>query len=254
MNINFVKILKIQNGQTLIETLVAIFMLIMGVSAAAGLAIYALNSSTTIVKQIIGNGLAREGVEAVKNMRDTNWLQDTLSTSSCYDYASAQTNAADCYKDWLTQKYCIDPTANNGGNCNGDATTMTYNLSFDASQNPDSGNFWTLNRLWNCTDGTNCYYGLDFDPNVGNSGLYYADNSNINGSSEYYRRIIITKDTSGPFNPANSGGSGQTPGPKLIVKSQVWWVDRKCPRTPIWPGPGQCSVEVQSALTNWKNY
>lgn len=234
-----------QQGQTLIETLVAIFILIMGVSAATGLAIYAFNSSTSVVKQIIGNGLAREGVEAVKNMRDTNWLQDTLVQNGCYDYASSQSNAANCYQNWLSQKYCINPTGNNG-NCNGSATTMNYNLSFNGTADPDTGNYWILNTQRGCTDGISCHYGLDLDPTNGTSGIYTADNSAVDGSSVYYRRIIITKDTTSPFN--------QDVGPKLIVKSQVWWVDKNCPRTSIWPGLGQCSVEVQSVLTNWKNY
>ena len=59
-------------GQTLIETLAAVFILVMGVSASVGLAIYAFNTSGGVVKQIIATGLAREGLEAVRNMRDSN--------------------------------------------------------------------------------------------------------------------------------------------------------------------------------------
>ena len=57
----------------------------MGVSSAVGLAIYAFNSSSSVTKQIIATGLAREGIEAVKNMRDTNWLQQTTIDTNCYN-------------------------------------------------------------------------------------------------------------------------------------------------------------------------
>ena len=56
-----------------------------------------------ITKQIIATGLAREGIEAVKNMRDTNWLKDTLSVNGCYDFATGQANQANCYVNWLGQ-------------------------------------------------------------------------------------------------------------------------------------------------------
>src|SRR4051812_47761986 len=87
-------------GQTLIETVAGIFILVMGITAAVSLAIYALGASTNITKQIIGTGLAREGVEAVKNMRDTNWLKLTSIDTNCYDYTTGA-NSAKCYKDWL---------------------------------------------------------------------------------------------------------------------------------------------------------
>jgi hypothetical protein len=39
--------------------------MIMGITAALGLANYSLNASSNIVKQLVAVGLAREGVEAV---------------------------------------------------------------------------------------------------------------------------------------------------------------------------------------------
>ncbi len=76
-----------QNGQTLIETLVASFILVMGITAALTLATYSLGATNNIRQQTIGLGLAREGLEVVKNMRDTNWLRGT-SSSDCYDFLS----------------------------------------------------------------------------------------------------------------------------------------------------------------------
>ncbi len=228
-----------QTGQTLIETLVAIFILVMGITSALGLATYSLNASTAVNKQLIALGLAREGIEAVKNMRDTNWLQGTLS-ADCYNYNTGSAGA-NCYKDWLTAVFCINPT-NNNSNCNGSGVTQDYNLSFDSS----TSTMWNLLRQRNSAD-----FGLNFVANAANGTGYYVagngiDCSNAAGRSEYCRKITITKDSSFPYN--------QDVGPQVLVVSQVWWRDKKCPVFNDWPGLGKCSLQLQMYLTNWKNY
>jgi type II secretory pathway pseudopilin PulG len=230
------------SGQTLIETLVALFILIMGISAAVGMAIYAFGTSSAVVKQIVATGLAREGVEAVRNMRDTNWLKQTTIDTDCYNYADTAANNANCFKGWMNQFYCIDPTSNNG-NCNGvGATTMAYFLGFDASAKDP----WFLTK-----EATN--YGLNFDPNNSGTGGFYTPTINgvscasASGRADFCRKVIITEDSTAPFN--------QNIGPLLKVQSQVWWADKKCPRATDYAQalPG-CRVELDSYLTNWKNY
>ena len=101
--LDFQKLNSTQTGQTLIETVAAIFILVMGITAAVGLAVYAFGNSTNITKQIVAVGLAREGVEAVKNMRDTNWLKLNLATD-CHDFSDLtppNTNAGRCYKNTI---------------------------------------------------------------------------------------------------------------------------------------------------------
>jgi type II secretory pathway pseudopilin PulG len=252
---------KNQTGQTMIETLIAIFILVSGIAAAVGLAVYAFSSSESITKQIIGVGLAREGIEAVKNMRDTNWLQGTLSNPTtnppgCYNYASSTAFNASCYKGWMGTNgppppFCLDPTANNG-NCNGvGATTQSFYLGKDPTDT-SFPNFWNLQRQFNTNN-----YGLDFSTTTtagGFQGFYYPSNSTLSGSG-FYRKIIITEDDgvaqygSGAGNPFN-----KDTGPRLLVTSQVWWKDKKCPVSTDWPGLGKCSVELRTYLTNWKNY
>jgi Tfp pilus assembly protein PilV len=248
-------------GQTLIETLAAAFILTMGMTAATGLAIYAFNSSGSIVRQIIATGLAREGLEAVRNMRDTNWLKDTLTVNGCYNFATAQSSKANCYPNWLgngVTPYCINPTINNT-NCNGDAgvnTSINYYLGFDATQT----NFWSLTK----DQGNALKFGLNFnDPSAGTTWQtqgFYSPGSGVtctNSNSGYCREIILTKLTpSGtPYDPANSGGSSQTPGPLLEVQSKVWWVDKKCPKVDDFNNASiSCKVELDTYLTNWKSF
>lgn len=243
-----------QSGQTLIETLAALFILVMGVSAAAGLAIYALGTSSNITKQIIATGLAREGLEAVRNMRDTNWLNDTLATvqtsSGCYNYVTSLPNGSACYPHWLGTgggpPFCIDP--GNGASCQGNQTTMNYYLTLNdpgSNSNPNANQY----ALWNfqAKPGNSGKWGMTLNQSNSGTGFYTQDgNTNCGTNSDYCREIIITKDsTDAPYN--------QDPNmPLLKVQSLVWWTDKNCPRSDQWPANGKCSVELDTFLTNWK--
>jgi prepilin-type N-terminal cleavage/methylation domain-containing protein len=81
-----------QNGFTLVETLVAITILVVVISAAFGAAQNGISLSTFSKNQIIAFYLASEGVEQIRNMRDENglkgqnWLQGLAFSSNdpCY--------------------------------------------------------------------------------------------------------------------------------------------------------------------------
>ncbi len=237
-------------GQTLIETLAAVFILAMGITAAVGLAIYAYNTSGGVVKQIIATGLAREGLEAVRNMRDLNWLQDTLVTNGCYDFVSGLEEAS-CYKNWLgtsssggsSLPYCINPSSGTSG-CDGAVATANYSLGYNA--------FSSASTLWSLQRQTTPNYGMTFDPSNSTNGFYTSNGAtscaNGAGMSDYCRKIVITKiSNQAPYN--------QDDGPLLEVQSQVWWVDRNCPRASDFSGaPVTCRVELDTYLTNWKNF
>lgn len=63
-----------QSGQGLIEIIVAIAIIVTGISGAVTLTYSNLRSNESSITQIIGANLAREGVEVVRNLRDENWL------------------------------------------------------------------------------------------------------------------------------------------------------------------------------------
>ena len=228
-------------GQTLIETLVAIFILVMGITAALGLSIYAYASSTNITKQIIATGLAREGIEAVKNMRDTNWLKIATPNDDCYDYPTMD-DIAKCYKDWL----------NPNGRFDYNLSPANYYKEYRLVVDPSTALFWDIKVEPPPPNGK---YGLNFDNNITGVNFrgYYTTptaSGDIHGTSEYYRKLILSTqapNSDPPFNQASEG-------PRLLVISQVWWTDKKCPRVQDWPGLGKCSIELQTLLTNWKNY
>ncbi len=219
-----------QAGQTLIETMVAMFILVMGIAAAVGLANYALSASGSVNKQLIAMGLAREGMEAVKNMRDTNWLKTPLS-ATCFDFYS-QTNTSNCYTNWLNgtgySGYNIDP-----------GTTSTYILKFDQA----TISYWSLVPEAN-------KFGLNYSTSTPGTGFYNPGIGVLSSAatSDFSRSITISKDTSfSPFNNASLGG-------RVKVTVNVWWKDKHCPVSDTVPSSTKCKVTLNTYLTNWKNY
>lgn len=222
-----------QRGQTLIETMVAVFIMVMGITAALGLANYSLNASTSIRKQIIAMGLAREGLEAVKNMRDTNWLQGQLQ-NNCHNFVTGTANA-NCYHDWLNN-------TSGGYNFGLSSAPVNYRLNFNGTSSSANG-YWTLSpQLGNA-------WALDTSTDMTRG--FYVSNAGPSGSSGFYRQITITPDVSAPFNHQTASSYDWQ---RLLVQARVWWTDKNCQASSTWPGANRCSIQLQTYLTNWKTY
>jgi type II secretory pathway pseudopilin PulG len=225
-----------QTGQTLIETVVAVFILTMGISAALGLAIYSLGATTNIRQQIIAMGLAREGIEAVKNMRDTNWLRGQLS-ETCYNFYTEDNTGGRCYQNWLNPS---SPAI--GYNINPGPSASTYFLAMNINQGE---------LLWQLIRSTTLF-GLDVPTSTESDidGAWYSPRAGlpaIQGSSGFARKITITPDNSFPPFDTNNG-------PRLKVTVDVWWRDKNCPMTNDVPASDRCTVKLETYLTNWKNF
>jgi len=63
-----------KKGFTLIETIVAIFLLTVGVSGSFSLMQKVTSFASTSSSQFVASYLAQEGVEIIRNIRDTNYL------------------------------------------------------------------------------------------------------------------------------------------------------------------------------------
>ncbi len=222
-----------QAGQTLVETMVAALVLSLGIGAAVSLAVYGLSATTGVSKQIIAVGLAREGLEAVRNMRDTNWLRGNLS-ANCYNHLTGNSDAY-CYTNWLSGgTYNLYPTL-------GEAT---YFLGFDSSD-PDEHEYWRLIP-------TSSLYGLNYTPSSLSGGIYSTNGVSgvpvTTATAGFSRRVTLAlDDTIPPFN--------QDTGPRLRVTVDVWWNDRRCPAMTVNPDDsGSCRITLETYLTNWKDY
>lgn len=223
-----------QIGQTLIETVIAIFILITGILSAFGLATYSLSSTQGVVRQIVAMGLAREGIEVVKNMRDTNWIRDTLpsvtltngqATGGCYDFINKD-NGGLCYKNWLNVT---------GGGYTIPATTTGAPalLSFD----PTSGNQFALGT-------PSGDYKVYFGTPSSNGALVQGTGSNASG---FYRKITLQQVTTGTaFANPNM--------PAVLVRVDVWWTQKGCPASSDVPTSSGCKLTLETYLTNWRTY
>lgn len=211
------KYLNNQDGQTLIETLIAIFLLTTALVTGLGLAVYVLSSTSSNKQEIIATSLAREGVEVVRAMRDSNWLAGdaegaTWDLTSCAD---------------IGNRFCY-PKAYQAvqGYNSYNLAVGNYRLSFS------SGN-WTLESNSNY----NLYHQSD--------GTYTHTAS---GASNFARKVVITSNTASPFTNQNSNW-------ELIVKSIVGWRDKNCTAmTGQDPETTNCKIIIEEHLTNWKDY
>lgn len=62
-------------GESLLEVVIAITILTMVLSSAFGVLIQASATNGNSVNRVVALNLAREGIESVRNIRDTNWLK-----------------------------------------------------------------------------------------------------------------------------------------------------------------------------------
>ncbi|MCK4453842.1 prepilin-type N-terminal cleavage/methylation domain-containing protein [Candidatus Parcubacteria bacterium] len=65
---------RLKKGFSLLEVLVAITVITVGLVGIVGLIVYNISISRVSSNKVIAVNLAQEGIEAVKNIRDSNWL------------------------------------------------------------------------------------------------------------------------------------------------------------------------------------
>lgn len=85
-----------QAAETLAEVIIALVVLAVGATGAATL-VYASISANAENKQYIqAYNFAREGVEAMRNIRDTNWLRFPGNREECWDVTLETTDPTAC--------------------------------------------------------------------------------------------------------------------------------------------------------------
>lgn len=213
-----------QLGQTLIETIGAIFILTTALTSALGLTVYVLSNSNTSQNQLIATQLAREGTEVVRMMRDSNWL-------------AGDKKDPDGSQNWGLQ-LCSDI----GKLCYPSALSKipSYN-QYDIKAGNRYLSFTPVTKTWALNNGSSYALYLQSD------GSY----SNIaNGTSIYARKITISLNHNAPYTNSNDNQ-------EVTVTSTVSWTNKHC-ATPQNNDPSNatsnCKVVVEQHLTNWKDY
>lgn len=212
-----------QAGQSLIETIMAIFILTMALTTGLGLTIYAFSNAAVSQNEIVASNLAREGIEVVRMMRDSNWLASDAkgaawNLTTCSDIGSRL-----CYP----RAYQKVPPYNNY-----DLNAGNQRAVFDSSS-----------QTWSLVSNPVNYY-LYLQPD----GTY---TSTANGASVFARMINISFNSSAPYTNQNSNQ-------ELIVKSVVAWRGKNCTSfvtgTDLLALSTPCKVTVEEHMTNWKDY
>ena len=84
-------ILKLQKstnnkGETIAESLIALSILAIGITIAGMVMATSLQNVQGTRKRIVAINIAREGTEAVRNIRDTNWLKFSSNRRECWNH------------------------------------------------------------------------------------------------------------------------------------------------------------------------
>ncbi len=89
---------KSRVAESLIETIIAVTVIIIGSSAAIGITHSSLKGNESIGYKMVAMNLAQEGIEAVKNIRDSNYLRFASDPDSCWKSlrATAAATSSNC--------------------------------------------------------------------------------------------------------------------------------------------------------------
>jgi type II secretory pathway pseudopilin PulG len=74
------------SGSIMMQVLVSLFILSMGLSGALAVIIASIEANKTNEYRMIATNLAQEGLEAVRSIRDTNWLTYSSNLRECWNY------------------------------------------------------------------------------------------------------------------------------------------------------------------------
>jgi len=128
-------------AESLIETIIAITVIILGTAAALSMLRTTLDGNELIGKKEIAINLALEGLDALKNIRDTNYLRFPLDADTCWNTYGGTTAS------------CADGTVFNEG------FTYYFVRDFNGTTALD----WILVQVTSGANGFLTLYGVDLD-------------------------------------------------------------------------------------------
>lgn len=226
-------------AESLVEVVIAVFVVALGSGAATSLIINAIQANSFSKDSLVALNLAVEGIEAMRDIRDTNWIKFGYDKANCWNVLPGSVSAPG-----------FDCTA--AANKIGVGAASTY---YSVDLNPTNYSWSLPTKIDNALDlstpllATNDRYRLGFvDLNgTGDKDIYvtapfitstvlptvgFAGSSS--GDSKFYRMIEISYDGSG--DPATA------PLPDVMnVTSTVQWLQN-----------GVHTVELSISLSNYQ--
>jgi type II secretory pathway pseudopilin PulG len=131
--------MRSNQAQSLVETIVAVGIIMVGVVGTLTLAFSSVRAGTESEARVLAVNLAREGIEVVKNIRDSNWLkiEEGNFSATCADEGPCwdqfthggpdNTNDYTCIAIFNGQTWSLNCDPDNWGqNCNGHDCTQVF--------------------------------------------------------------------------------------------------------------------------------
>jgi type II secretory pathway pseudopilin PulG len=233
MKKNIKKIRSHKKGETLVEVIIAVVVVAIGSGVATTLIVTALVSNSFNRDNLIAMNLATEGIEAVRSIRDTNWIKFSYDKTNCWNVQPRIDPTLPEYQPVCTAEQRIQPNYYQINLRPGD-----YVWRFDSVSQPLDLHTASL---------TNEDYRIHFNdvsPGVDTDGDGDPDNDHdlytsrestteaeITGDSIFYRMVTIEYDDPLPENAT-----------EMRVTSLVQWK----------AGNAVHQVKVRSILTNYQ--
>lgn len=162
------KNLKSHSGETLIEIMIAVSVLMIALAPSSALYIDSIKSTAANRDYLVAETLAEEGIELVRNIRDTNALRFSAKAKECWN-AKLEANMDNCN----TAK--IEPDF--------------YRISMDLSSTNFPANLEIQNFSFNPSDPAD-EYRLKLNSSTGLYN-YEPEKTGENSYSNFYREINI---------------------------------------------------------------
>ena len=193
--------------------------LTLGILGTLAVANFAVQAGSRNEQQATAVNLAREGVELVRSIRDSNWSAMAEETGPrCWDY----------YPD--TEEEAGQPPP---GSCNPRFQDLSASTNFAAYLNVGNGSPYLVQQASGST--SSAAYRLCQD----GRGLYVPKTATCgSGQRTYYRRVTIrrVKDLGIDVDDAKRKYS-------ILVQSRV-----------TWPKRGASDIVVEEYLTDWRKF
>ena len=205
--------LKYTAGFSMVQVIVTVFILSAGISAGANVLVNAIITNRSNQQRLMATNLAQEVIEVVRNMRDSNYLNNSTELRGCWNF----------WED-VNEDGTIDATddacsVTNGQNNHpwGLNNAGTYPTRFRVNQ--DSDLHWVLEEVANDTE-AKLYKNSD--------DLYTHEVSADPADSTIFSRTIeIYYPDNGLDVNGFTGGKYPLGDPKrdnrILLRARVWW-------------------------------
>ncbi len=204
-----------KKGFTLTEVMIGIMILTVAIVSASNLLVSLINTNKTNVKALQAYYLAQEGIEAIRNIRDTNWLHN-LNFKGDFDAVYEPFEIDNAYKVFLREA----------------GWDQSTNLSYGTQNELSALRPWDFEKVSPILNIDP--FSSEFALTKNGDTVHYISNG-ADEDAVFYRHIEIL-----PF--CNEGTTEEDCENFILVRSVVNWRD----------GNDDGEISLDAVLSNWK--